>query len=502
MIALSVLLFLGIISIHYYFNKNELLSRVYFLALFIKLFCGFFLYQLHLSFGILPDLIFYKQDIVLLSDYFWSDTLGYLNFLFTGKLNPTWNYIFATEGERAFFFVRYLSFMNLLAAKNMYLTSLYSSLMAFFGLWACSNRLASWFIRENDSANKIKKVKLALSIGFFFTPSVAFWASSMMKESFLWFIIGFLIAFFLDSLKYFEKKNYRIIGEDTNNGEVEQIKTLPLLVSSSTTKLINFKLIGIVLKIVSLSILIVTLFLLKYYYFALLVPLLIAFGISFFTKTYFNKSVCFQLTLFLGSFIFIVALASTLHPNLWFSRLSEAIFTNQQNILATSEPDSQINFVYAYDFEPTYHNYSQDENGNGEYKSFPTFFQLFEQSPKALVAGLFFPLEIDFSTLDFSNSSTSEFNFYRFASVIENWIILFFFIHTVSIKKLFYQVRSLFLLNQQKDNQFIVLWLVGIIFCVGMATLLALSAPNLGALVRYKIGFLPFFIFGIVMRLD
>ena len=185
---------MGIILIHYLLNKNEVLSKVYLPALLFKLFCGILLFQLHLSFMILPDLIFYKQDIIRLSDYFWTDTYGYLIFLLTGKLNPSWHYVFATEGERAFFFVRYLSLMNLLAAKNMYLTSLYSSLMAFFGLWACANRLASWFISETTSIQKTQKIKIALSIGFFFTPSVAFWASSMMKESFLWLIMGFLTA--------------------------------------------------------------------------------------------------------------------------------------------------------------------------------------------------------------------------------------------------------------------------------------------------------------------
>jgi hypothetical protein len=489
MILVPILLFLGIILAHYHFNKNEVLSKVYFIALSFKLFCGLLLYQLHLSFAILPDLIPYKQDMVRLSDYFWSDTFGYLIFLLTGKLNPSWDYIFTTQGERAFFFVRYLSLMNLLAAKNIYLTSLYSSLMAFFGLWACANRLAKWFIQSDDSKIKIKKIKLALCIGFFFTPSVAFWSSSMMKESFLWLIMGFLIAFFLDALNFYERFNY----------------------SKTTIKTNTIKFVGIVIKIFFFFVLSLCLFLLKYYYFALLVPLLFAFGISFFSCSYFNKSIRFQLTLFLGSFIFIVSLASNLHPNLWFSRLSEAIFINQQNILDISNFDSQINFVYDYDFEPAYHNYYKDEYGNRAYKNFPTLFQLFEQSPKALLAGLFFPLEIDFSTFNLTNT---DFNFYRFASVIENWIILFFFVHTISIKKLFYQIRTLFVSNpdlaselkhrkaDSKTNSLAILWFFGIIFCVGMAALLALSAPNLGALVRYKIGFLPFFIFGIIMRLD
>jgi hypothetical protein len=483
MIFVSILLFVGIISAHYHFNRNTILSEAYFIALAFKLFCGFLLYQLYLDFNIFPDLTFYTQDITRLSDYFWSDTFGYLNFLLTGKLNPSWDYIFATEGERAFFFVRYLSFMNLLAAKNMYLTSLYSSLMAFFGLWACANALGNWFISKNDSIKKIKKIKLALYTGFFFTPSVAFWASSMMKESLLWLIMGFLIAFFLDIVRFFEKLEY------------SKIKTN------------LFKFIGIVIKIIFFFALILCLFLLKYYYFALLVPLLFSFGIRFFACKYFNLSIRFQLILFLVSFGFIVGVASNLHHNLWFSRLSEAIFINQQNILAKSDFDNQINFVYDYDFEPLYHNYNQDKYGNGEYKNFPTPFQLIEQSPKALLAGLFFPLEIDFSSFSFKNT---DFNFYRFASVIENWIILFFFIQTISIKRLFYQIHFLFWsnhkLNSKKNNpktdSLKILWLVGIIFCVGMATLLALSAPNLGALVRYKIGFLPFFIFGIIMRLD
>ncbi len=258
MIVVSILLFLVIIATHYYFNKDEILSKTYFLALLFKLFCGTLLYQLHLSFFIFPDLVLYKQDIIRLSNYFWSDSFNYLIFLLTGKLNPDWNYIFATEGERAFFFIRYLSFMSVLAVKNMYLISLYSSLMAFIGLWTCANSLAKWFIKSGDSESKIKKIKLALSISFFFTPSVVFWASSMMKESFLWLIMGLLIAFFLDILKYFEKFN----------------------VSDNKTRKYNF--IGIVIKIIAFLFLIVCLFLLKYYYFALLVPLLFAFGISFF----------------------------------------------------------------------------------------------------------------------------------------------------------------------------------------------------------------------------
>lgn len=470
MILLSTLLFLGIISTHYYCNINEILSKTYFFALGFKLFCGFLLYQLHLSFAILPDLIFYKQDIVRLSNYFWSDTIGYLNFLLTGKLNPAWKYVFATEGERAFFFVRYLSLLNLLAAQNMYLTSLYSSFVGFIGLWACANRLANWFIQESNSKNKARQIKLALYIGFFFSPSVAFWSSSLMKESFMWFIMGLLIAFFLDILEYF--KEY----EDTKSKK------------SSFT--------GIVIKSISFLILCVCLFLLKYYYFALLVPLLFAFGVSFFTVYFFKKSIRFQLLIFLGSFVCIVGLASNLHPNLWLSRISEAIFINQQNILSKSNFDSQIYFTYDYNFEPLHQNYFQDQYGHRAYKNYPSLFQLFEQSPKALLAGLFFPLAIDFSTF-----GTSDFNYYKLASVIENWVILFLLIQTISIKKLAYQIRFLFS-PTSKPNTLIVLWCLGIIFCLGMATLLALSAPNVGAIIRYKVGFLPFFIFGIIMRLD
>lgn len=463
---------MGIILVHYFFNKNELLSKAYFPALLFKLFCGSLLYYLHLHFAILPDLIFYKTDITYLNDYFWKDTLNYFYFLLTGKLHPAWYYTFATEGERAFFFVRFLSFIGVLAGKNMYLTSLYSSLIAFFGLWACANRLGNWFIQKSTSKNKIRKVKLALYLGFFFMPSVVFWSSSLMKESFLWFIMGLLIAFFLDILLFFEAKS--------------KIKT-------------KTEFIGIVIKLFFILILILCLLLLKYYYFVLLVPLLVAYSISFFAADYFKKNIRFQLLVFLGSFVCIVGLASTLHPNLWLSRIADAIFINQQNILATSDFDSQIIFIYDYDFEPIYQNYYTDTYGNPAYKNYPTLWQLAKQSPKALLAGLFFPLEIDFSTL-----GTSSFNFYRFASVLENWLLLFLFIQTISIRKCVRKTRYLFSTknSDSKTSNLVVLWCVGIVFCLGMAALLALSAPNVGALVRYKVGFLPFFIFGIIMRLD
>ena len=89
-------------------------------------------------------------------------------------------------------------------------------------------------------------------------------------------------------------------------------------------------------------------------------------------------------------------------------------------------------------------------------------------APKALFLGLFAPL-------------IGWFNIFWLVSVAENYLLL-----GMSILALIWTFKKKIRLTR--------LAILSIIFVAVMSTLLAMTAPNIGTLVRYKTGFLPVFL--------
>jgi hypothetical protein len=255
---------------------------------------------------------------------------------------------------------------------------------------------------------------LALFAGFLF-PSLLFWSSGLLKEALVIPALAMLLALFL---KYYfgDKLSWR--------------------------KLFVALLLFILLAIV------------KYFvaaiFLALALAVLIARKILAKEGNWPGEVATLVLIIFVSG-----GVVSLLHPNLWPTRIASVIYTNYEAYLATSAPGATV----------TYPGLSVN------------MLSLVVALPKAIFAGLFFPL------LPVQDSLVSYF------SVIENWVLLILTIASLGTMSL-----------PRSREQRLLMW-AGILFILISAGLIALSTPNLGTLARYKTSYLlillPFITLGI-----
>jgi hypothetical protein len=151
-------------------------------------------------------------------------------------------------------------------------------------------------------------------------------------------------------------------------------------------------------------------------------------------------------------FIIICTLASQAHPNFYFSRFLEVIVTNHEAFVQISKPDGIIHF----------------DNLRANWWS------MIINSPVALASGLFRPWIGEAKGLT------------GFIAALENLFMLILLIGT------------LFRTSWKIESKLLVTSLI--VYIVLLCILLALSTPNFGTLSRYRVGFLPFFVFLIANR--
>lgn len=156
-------------------------------------------------------------------------------------------------------------------------------------------------------------------------------------------------------------------------------------------------------------------------------------------------------------FLFIVLssfIVTQLHPNFYLHRILGVIVDNYQ---AFQEISAQGDFVEFSSLEPN-------------------IWSFLYHTPKALVSGLFRP---------FIGESAELF---KIVSGLENLLLV-----GLLIVALIYIPKGV-------TSYTNLLFLTTLLFVVIMTVFLTLSAPNYGTLIRYKTGFLPFFVFLIVIR--
>ncbi len=149
----------------------------------------------------------------------------------------------------------------------------------------------------------------------------------------------------------------------------------------------------------------------------------------------------------LAALVVLISLVSLLNRNLNYDRLPAAIYSNYQQI-------ASISSHHVIDFSL-----------DGSYTS------VLENTPKALVTGLFRPFIWESSSL-----------------------MLLFGIENVLILALF--VANLILIKKWKFNLLIAL---AILFVLSLAIFLPMASPNMGSLVRYKSVFIPFLAFVLML---
>lgn len=215
-------------------------------------------------------------------------------------------------------------------------------------------------------------------------------------------------------------------------------------------------LLGIVqnrkVKVSELFLLAASLFLawnLKYYWAAIFLVSAFAVLIYYLTEIYFPQVSKVRIPV-----LFLVLLAllwgvSFLHPNFYLERFLEVVVTNHNQFIALSRPDAIIHF----------HNLN------------PTWQSVLSNAPLAFFSCLFRPW------LGEAHGFTS------WLAAAENTLMIVLFLASLT------QLGKIVSAPHR-----VLLWIV-LVYCTLLGVFLALSTPNFGTLSRYRVGFLPFFIF-------
>lgn len=401
-------LLFAIQSLAYYFIFNYFYlrasrKRIFIFGLIFKVWMGFCIGMLYCWYYQEGDMLAYYDDAVLLTDLCLQNPYKYCLFLLDQELVDGLRF---ADQNRALFFSKIASIVSLLSMKNFWLITLSFSLFNFFISW--------WFISKLIHFLKGNEAIAYVSILFF--PSVVFWSSGLLKESIALSLIYFLCGALLS---HYEKAN----GWKKNT-----FYTLAVTLSSWA------------------------LWLLKYYYAAILIPILLVLFIIQRLKHYLTNLAHLQrrlvwlLILVLASGIFLAFMFS--HPNLNPDAVFRAIVKN--------------------------HNLSRIASGEGKYIIFeglsPNFSSFLIHFPKAVFSGLLRPLPFEGNTL-----------LYWLAG-IENFVLL-----SLSLLALI----SLFSLKRIAHPELVVACIIYIILLAG---LISLASPNFGSLSRYKVAYAPFWL--------
>jgi hypothetical protein len=277
-------------------------------------------------------------------------------------------------------------------------------LFSFSGLWL----LVNWIAETYQGSAK------AAMAAFIFLPSAIFWGSGISKEAIFMGGFGFLISW-----------TWPWFGVEENKA-------------------------GLIQWLAGLAILCL-LFLLKYYYVAVLIPVLLSRVIQ--SRLFRNESAWIKAHLsWLLIFVLLLFLASWMHPNLRLDHLAYLVKSNAGIMAANSSQNALIQFRDHPD----------------------AFTWMAINFPLAVFTGLLRPNIGDWGTL-FQN-----------LAVVEHLAISILLIGKFgSIKSLDFK---------QPD------WLPCLVYVMILAGLLTLSTPNFGTLVRYKVSYFPVFGFLVLYR--
>lgn len=190
---------------------------------------------------------------------------------------------------------------------------------------------------------------------------------------------------------------------------------------------------------------------LKYYYLAVLLAVAIPYQILFFLQKRINFTAFSLVLTYFFLFVLMLFCASFLHPNLNADRFLAAVIQNHDQIIAVSKPENSIFFDHLS----------------------ANFMSFLQNIPTAFVAVFFRPFIWETE------------NIFKILASLENIALFLMFL---GIRK------SIF----PKKNNLLLLSAIFYIFL--LAILLAFSTPNIGTLVRYKVGFMPFLVYLLLCR--
>lgn len=378
------------------------LKRIFWPALFARLLGGLCLGWLYRWYYQGGDTFVYFDDASKLSSLARDNFVGYLQALF---LNHNLESIGLTlEVPRALFLTKITSALNVVTGDQYWLTGFYFSLVSFLGAWVLVRTIAA----------HIPSVRSAAVIAFLFLPSAVFWSSGLLKESLAMGALFFLVALFLKVW----------FGE---RPPVWQY------------------ILGLIALLVLWN--------LKYYYVAVLVPVVVvSFGYRRVVGPKLRSRPVVSVMVWGALFVMPAIVVSFLHPNFNIDRIIAVMVSNNAVYNSISSPENLIRFI----------------NLN------PSPWSIVLNAPLALFSGLFRPLPWEATSVT------------AWAAAIENTLLLILL------------VASLWRLRQGVTSPYRLLIFGAIVYVMILCVFLTISAPNLGTLSRYRVGYLPFFVFVIL----
>lgn len=420
---LVLVIYIGIISIVYARRKNLEIRkhdeyRYYLWGLYAKIFGGVIFTLVYIYYYGNGDTLSYFNASVVLCNLAKSDPLTYLEAFFSANTPENyWRFFNHRTGypleyvyfdDRTYILVRFVSLLSLLSFNSILLSVAVVSTVAFGGVWHLYRTLVRYF--------PSLKWQLALAVLFF--PSVVFWGSGIMKDTFTftglcWFIYS------LDNI-FFRKRD----------------------ISSSWFHLV-----------VSSAVMVA----MKPYVFMMIVPSGLLWVLYYRVKRFRNAFVrLFFLPMALmamggGSFFILTKLEGSLGK---FS-LNQSLDT-----IILAQADMKRSEQYGRNFFDL-----------GEIEA--TWGSVFSKFPQAVFAGLYRPTLLEVN------------NVVMLLTALENTFLLLMTLYIL------FRARIVFLFTLILQNPMLQMFYL---FSISYAFMIAITTPNFGAMVRFKIPLLPLFV--------
>lgn len=297
MLAAINIVFLALICFWIWKRDTQPLHKLFWPALLVKCMAGIALGVIYSTYYDPSDTFIFFKLASDQADIGRNDFSAWINILFAKEDG------FFLGEYRTVFFSKITSVLALLTGNNYWVSSLYYSLLSFFGAWYLSNTIARLF----------PGVKTAAVLAFLFFPSVVFWSSGIIKESIAMAALFFLAALFL---KLWVRERISIIS-------------------------IVVAVLGIIV-----------IFKLKYYYLAAFLPVTLS---ALIVKRISEKFKLNKPQHIIGMFIVVLAIGfadvTLLHPNFSPAKVLHVITFNNKVFMDVCSPEDVIHY---YQLEPTW----------------------------------------------------------------------------------------------------------------------------------------------------
>ena len=421
-------------------------------SLLIKTLAGVLLGWIYFAHYQSGDTISYFEKSVYISGIFWHNPIEYLKVLFLNSYDT--EFLMAMKDQahnipRTIYFAKILSVLNLFTHNNYWLNSIYLSFFGFAASWKLVHVLATL----NPSNTR------AIVLSFLFVPSVVFWSSGVLKESLVLGALYFSVAFTIELYQHNVKgisKNSKIILKSPTLARKYFCCTESEGEGTNGTWVFRYELKYKLLKILYLTINLAILYYLKYYLFALVLPLGSSCVLLLRLQKYHVWVRSLSYFLMLGILFW---LCSHIYYTLSFEYIVQELVLYHDQMWVYSVNDAQKEYLSLFDSTNLVAN----------------IFSIISAIPSAVFYGLFMPLP-----------SQIHYPIQWFAA-IENVFLLLLTGWSLSL-----------LILKPSINILKLNLLVYILIC---AFLFGITTPNWGTLSRYKIVYLPFFVYLITSNL-